>query len=116
MNSEKSIRRYTDDIKGNRICIALISATTIATILVSLYCYYSGSFIMLQNLFYVQEAQVMSAADVVEAVASLRPYRPAPGGIPAALRKMEKNKGILYDARVVDVRLGLFREKGFRFE
>jgi HD-GYP domain-containing protein (c-di-GMP phosphodiesterase class II) len=54
-------------------------------------------------------------ADVVEAIASHRPYRPS-RGIEAALEEIEKNKGILYDARVVEVCLRLFREKGIRFE
>ena len=61
------------------------------------------------------EAQIMSVADVVEAMASHRPYRPGLG-IDSALEEIEKNKGILYDAGVVDVCLKLFREKGFSFE
>ena len=61
------------------------------------------------------EARVISVADVVEAIASHRPYRPA-RGIDAALEEIEKNKGILYDARVVEACLRLFREKGFKFE
>ena len=61
------------------------------------------------------EAQILMVADVVEAMASYRPYRPALG-VDAALEEIEKNKGILYDSRVVEVCLGLFREKGFSFE
>ncbi|OGP49709.1 MAG: hypothetical protein A2Y79_05330 [Deltaproteobacteria bacterium RBG_13_43_22] len=61
------------------------------------------------------EARILMVADVVEAMASYRPYRPALG-IEAALEEIEKNKGILYDSRVVEVCLGLFREKGFSFE
>ncbi len=37
----------------DRLHIALIGATTIATILVSIYCLISGSFIVFQNLFYI---------------------------------------------------------------
>jgi len=59
------------------------------------------------------EARIVAVADVVEAMATHRPYRPALG-IEAALEEIEKNKGILYDAAVADVCLTLFREKGFR--
>ncbi|MCX5804299.1 MAG: HD domain-containing protein [Proteobacteria bacterium] len=62
----------------------------------------------------ILEARILAVADVVEAMASYRPYRPALG-IDAALEEIEKNKGILYDAEVVEVCLKLFREKGFRF-
>ena len=61
------------------------------------------------------EAQIISIADVVEAIASNRPYRPAKG-IDAALEEIEMNKGILYNTEAVDVCLRLFREKGFCFE
>jgi HD-GYP domain-containing protein (c-di-GMP phosphodiesterase class II) len=62
-----------------------------------------------------KEARILMVADVVEAMASYRPYRPALG-IDAALGEIEKNKGILYDPGVVEVCLSLFREKGFGFE
>jgi PAS domain S-box-containing protein/putative nucleotidyltransferase with HDIG domain len=61
------------------------------------------------------EAQIISIADVVEAMASHRPYRPALG-IDIALEEIEKNKGIFYNAGVVKACLRLFREKGFTFE
>jgi len=50
----------------------------------------------------------------VEAMASHRPYR-ASLGIEAALKEIEKNKGILYDKAVVNACLRLFREKGYQF-
>jgi HD-GYP domain-containing protein (c-di-GMP phosphodiesterase class II) len=59
-------------------------------------------------------ARVMAVADVVEAMSSHRPYRPALG-IEAALEEIEKNKGILYDETVVHACLRLFREKGYQF-
>jgi HD-GYP domain-containing protein (c-di-GMP phosphodiesterase class II) len=59
------------------------------------------------------EARIMAVADVVEAMASHRPYRPALG-IDAALEEIKKNKGILYDDIVADSCLRLFREKGFK--
>ena len=61
------------------------------------------------------EAKIICVADVVEAVASNRPYRPA-RGIEVALEEIEKNKGVLYDERVVEICLKLFREGGFKFE
>ncbi|MCX5817483.1 MAG: HD domain-containing protein, partial [Proteobacteria bacterium] len=61
------------------------------------------------------EAKIVSVADVVEAIASHRPYRPAKG-IEAAFEEIERNKGTLYDAETVEVCLKLFREKGFSFE
>lgn len=60
------------------------------------------------------ETRILSVADVVEAMASHRPYRPALG-IEAALEEIEKNKGSLFDPQVVDVCLKLFREGKFSF-
>ena len=59
------------------------------------------------------ESQILAVADVVEAMASHRPYRPTLG-IEAALEEIEKNKGILYDNAVADACLKLFREKGYK--
>jgi PAS domain S-box-containing protein len=61
------------------------------------------------------EARILAVADVVEAMASHRPYRPGLG-IDAALKEIEKNKGIFYDNAVADACLRLFREKGFKLE
>ena len=59
------------------------------------------------------EARIIAVADVVEAMASHRPYRPGLG-LDAALEEIEKNKGIAYDNDVVDACLRLFREKGYQ--
>jgi HD-GYP domain-containing protein (c-di-GMP phosphodiesterase class II) len=61
------------------------------------------------------EARILTVADVVEAMASHRPYRPGLG-IDAALNEIEKNRGTLYDAGAVDACLRVFREKGFSLE
>jgi len=61
------------------------------------------------------EARILTVADVVEAMASHRPYRPALG-VDIALAEIEKNKGILYDTEVVAACLMLFQEKGFRID
>jgi HD-GYP domain-containing protein (c-di-GMP phosphodiesterase class II) len=60
------------------------------------------------------EAKIFAVADVVEAMAAHRPYRPSLG-IEAALREIEKNRGVLFDPEVVDSCLRLFREKAFAF-
>ena len=59
------------------------------------------------------ESQILAVADVVEAMASHRPYRAALG-IDAGLEEIEKNKGILYDNTVIDACIRLFREKGYK--
>jgi PAS domain S-box-containing protein/putative nucleotidyltransferase with HDIG domain len=61
------------------------------------------------------EARILNVADVVEAMSSHRPYRPALG-IQAALGEISQKRGILYDREVVDVCLRLFREKSFKFD
>jgi PAS domain S-box-containing protein/putative nucleotidyltransferase with HDIG domain len=61
------------------------------------------------------EARILTVADVVEAMASHRPYRPALG-IDVALEEIEKNRGTFYDKAVVDACLRLFREKGVQLE
>ncbi|HHE39319.1 MAG TPA: HD-GYP domain-containing protein, partial [Candidatus Cloacimonetes bacterium] len=62
----------------------------------------------------ILEAKILCVADVVEAMASHRPYRPA-RGIDATLEEIQKNKRILYDPEVVDVCYRLFKNKGFNF-
>jgi HD-GYP domain-containing protein (c-di-GMP phosphodiesterase class II) len=62
----------------------------------------------------IMESQILAVADVVEAMASHRPYRPTLG-IEAALEEITKNRGILYDNAVADTCLRLFREKGYQF-
>ena len=59
-------------------------------------------------------ARILAVADTVEAMASHRPYRPGLG-IEAALEEVQKGREKLYDGRVVDACLRLFREKGFSF-
>jgi putative nucleotidyltransferase with HDIG domain len=54
------------------------------------------------------EARILAVADVVEAMASHRPYRPALG-IEAALEEIDKMKGQLYDAAVATACIDLFR-------
>ncbi len=62
----------------------------------------------------VFEARIICVADVVETMASHRPYRPSIG-TDKALEEIAQNKGILYDPHVVDACLNLFNHKSFEF-
>ncbi|MCK7478617.1 MAG: HD domain-containing protein [Candidatus Moduliflexus flocculans] len=61
------------------------------------------------------EARILAVADVVEAVCSLRPYRPALG-LEKGLEEIRKGRSIRYDTRVVDACLKVFRERRFSFK
>lgn len=63
----------------------------------------------------VLEAKILGVADVVEAMSSHRPYRPALG-IDSALDQLIRNRDVLYEAEVVDACLSLFHKKRFEFE
>jgi PAS domain S-box-containing protein/putative nucleotidyltransferase with HDIG domain len=63
----------------------------------------------------ILEARVLSVADVVEAIASHRPYRPA-RGMGEALDEIREQKGTLYEPAVVDACVALFRERDFKFQ
>lgn len=60
------------------------------------------------------EARILAVADVVEAMATHRPYRPALG-IVVALDEIRQGRGHLYDPDVVDVCLCLFNDQGYQF-
>jgi HD-GYP domain-containing protein (c-di-GMP phosphodiesterase class II) len=61
------------------------------------------------------EARILAVADVVEAMAFHRPYRPALG-LDKALEEISKNRDVFYDLKVVNACLELFIEKGFNFK
>ena len=61
------------------------------------------------------EARILAVADVVEAMTSRRPYRPA-HGLEGALEEVSNKRGVLYDPQVVDACLRVFQEKEFSFE
>ena len=63
----------------------------------------------------ILEARIIGVADVVEAMASHRPYRPA-RGIDAALKEIDKNKGILYDPDVVKACINIFDKYNYTFK
>ena len=63
----------------------------------------------------LSEARILAVADVIEAMASHRPYRPALG-INKALDEIAQHRGALYDDKVVNACLKLFKEKGFKFK
>ncbi|TCJ12228.1 PAS domain S-box protein [Parasulfuritortus cantonensis] len=63
----------------------------------------------------IPEARLLAIADVVEAMASHRPYRAALG-VDSALEEIVRCRGSQFDADMVDGCVRVFRERGFRFE
>ncbi len=61
------------------------------------------------------ESRIIAVADVVEAMVSRRPHRPAPG-VGAAIKEIEQGCGTLYDPDVVAACVKLFREQDFSFK
>ena len=61
------------------------------------------------------EPRILGVADVVEAMASHRPYRPALG-LEAALDEISHQSGVLYDADVVAACLGLLSQNRAEFD
>ncbi len=61
------------------------------------------------------EAKILAVADVVEAMATHRPYRPALG-LDKAMEEISKNKGILYDPEVVEACVKLFEKGAVNFD
>lgn len=60
------------------------------------------------------DAKIVAVADVVEAMATHRPYRPALG-IEKALDEISLNKGVCYDRDAVTACVRLFEESRFSF-
>jgi len=69
----------------------------------------------LQSEDIIPEARILAIADVVEAMASHRPYRPALG-VETALKEVMLHRGVRYDDAAVDACLSVFTESGFDFE
>ena len=63
----------------------------------------------------ILEARILAVTDVVEAMASQRPYRPSVG-LDKALEEISQNRSVLYDPEVVDACLKVFAEERFEFE
>lgn len=62
----------------------------------------------------IVEARIVAVSDVVEAMSSHRPYRPALG-IDMALDEIRKGRGIAYDPDAVDACISLFKTDNFQF-
>ncbi len=60
------------------------------------------------------EARIMAVADVVEAIQSHRPYRPALG-LDMALEEIRAGRGTRFDADAVDACIRVFEEQAFSF-
>jgi putative nucleotidyltransferase with HDIG domain len=63
----------------------------------------------------ILEARILGVSDVVEAMSSHRPYRPALG-LDSALKEILKERGVLYDAEVVDACLRLSQRNELEFK
>lgn len=74
----------------------------------------SGYPLALSNDDILMEAKILAVSDVVEAMATNRPYR-ATLGIERALEEIKTNSGILYEPCVVEACVTLFTKKGFKF-
>jgi len=59
------------------------------------------------------EARIIGVADVIEAMASHRPYRPALG-IDDAFEEITTQRGVRYDPDVVDASIDLFTKRGYQ--
>jgi PAS domain-containing protein len=62
----------------------------------------------------IPEARILAVADVVEAMASHRPFRPALG-LEQAVAEISQHQGVLYDSEVVNACLRILSEKNFAF-
>ncbi len=60
------------------------------------------------------EARVIAVADVIEAMSSHRPYRPALG-LDKAFAEIKQHRGMLYDENVVEAVVNLFDKKSYIF-
>jgi PAS domain S-box-containing protein/putative nucleotidyltransferase with HDIG domain len=63
----------------------------------------------------ILQAKILAVADVVEAMASHRPYRPALS-MDETLDEIDRYRDVLYDGQVVDACLKIFKDSSFKFE
>ena len=61
------------------------------------------------------EAKILAIADIIEAMSSHRPYRPAIG-LQKAIKEILKKRGKLYDSLAVDICVNLLENKKFKFK
>jgi HD-GYP domain-containing protein (c-di-GMP phosphodiesterase class II) len=74
----------------------------------------SGYPVGLKGKNIIVEARIVAVSDVVEAMSSHRPYRPALG-IDMALDEIQKGRGTAYDPDAVDACISLFKTDHFKF-
>lgn len=63
----------------------------------------------------LMEAKILAVAEVVEAMSSHRPYRPA-HSIEETLEEIERGGGKTFDAHVVNICVKLFKRKEFEWK
>jgi len=61
----------------------------------------------------ILESRIIMVADVVEAMASRRPYRDSLG-IESALKEIDSKKNKIYDSKVVDACISIFKKKIYK--
>lgn len=61
------------------------------------------------------EAKIVAVSDVIEAMISHRPFRPALS-LDKALEEISRGKGKLFDSNLVDICIKLFKKNGFIFD
>ncbi|MFW5771263.1 MAG: HD domain-containing phosphohydrolase [Spirochaetota bacterium] len=69
----------------------------------------------LEGKYILSEAKILGVADVVESIATNRPYRGALG-MDLAINEISANAGVLYDERVVEACVRVIQEKDFHFD
>lgn len=63
----------------------------------------------------VEEAKIIAVADVVEAITSHRPYRPALG-IEVAVEEIKRGRGTAYGPAIADACLEIVQDDGFQWD
>jgi len=69
----------------------------------------------LKNHEIIDEAKIIAVADVVEAITSHRPYRPALG-LNVGIEEIKRGKGIVYDEKIVDACISVLESGDFIFQ
>ncbi len=69
----------------------------------------------LEGKYILSESRILGVADVVESIATNRPYRGALG-IDLAIDEITSNSGTLYDERVVEACVHVLQQKEFQFD
>ena len=109
--TEETLRMYESIVSTTRDFISFIDRDYIYQAINEAHCKAHGK----SGEEIILEARILGVADVVEAMASHRPYRQSLG-LAQSLDEISQNKGTLYDPKIVDACLKLFTKNGFNLE